>query len=397
MGKVISLTDNKVKILKPRDKEYKVADGDWLYIKIKPSGLKSWELRYNLNGKQSSKSLGRYPVVTLKEARIKRDEYQKMIAEGIKPRDAEKKKIIMTFEVLMGEYHKHRDDLSEKYLADNTNLLNRDFKNILNMPIADIKPFHLIQCFKGMENRGLKSAPKKAGSLIDRLFKYACTMLYMESNPMSAIDLRILLKKHTPKNFPHITDPQLFKELLCTIDDAILDINTKTALQLMPYAFVRPANIRSMLWNEVDFDRRIWTIPASKMKMNKDHIVPLTDSMISILKIMEGNGSIYVFPSPQSRGRQLSENTLNVALKRMGFAGIMTSHGFRHTASTILHENIHIHGIPSDVIEMQLAHVEKNSVKGIYNKALYMEERTSLMQWWSNYLDGLQENCVKGQ
>ena len=402
MSNVIPLTDNKIKTSKSRLKEYKLADGDGLRLKIKPSGLKTWELRYNLGGKQSSVALGRYPEVSLKQAREKRLEMRSLIAQGIKPVSTPKTiqvvaEGVITFDDLLSRYNEHRSDLSAQYIMDNTNILKRDFKDLLKMPIDDIKPAHLVKCFTDMENRGIKTASKKAGSLVNRLFKFACTKLWTENNPMGAIDLTLLLKKHKPKNFAHITDPKVLKALLCAINNGVMDISTKTALQVMPYVFVRPANIRAMLWSEIDFKKKTWTIPADKIKTDIDHVVPLTDTVISLIKTMEDNRSVYVFPSPYSKVRGLSENTLNVTLKRLGFDGIMTSHGFRHTASTMLHETIHIHKIPSDVIEMQMIHTEKNSVKGVYNKALYMSERIRLMQWWSDHLDSLQRNCQESE
>lgn len=390
MARVKPLSDNQIKALKPRDKEYKVADGDGLYIHIKPIGSKLWRYRYTLDGKLSTKAIGKYPQTSLKEARSKRDEYAKMVSSGTKPQDTiETPENQVVFSDLITKYYAHRDDLSDQYVMDCTNLLNRDFKSILKKSIDDITITDMIDCFKGMEQRGIKSATKKAGSLLNRLFMYAVTMQYTTNNPMASIDLTVLLKKHTPKNFAHITDEKLFKELLLAIDEYYGDIYTKAALRFMPYVFLRPANIRGMLWDEVDLDKKMWVIPADKMKMNRDHIVPLTDSMIQILESVNDGRSKYVFPSPQSPFRQLSENTLNVALKRLGFKDIMTSHGFRHTASTFLHENMHKHGISSEVIEMQLAHVEKNSIKGVYNKALYLEERVKLMQWWTDFLDAM--------
>ncbi len=392
LGRVKPLSDSLIKALKPREREYKVADGDGLYLHIKPNGSKLWRYRYTFQGRSSTKSLGKYPQVTLKDARLKRDSYAQMIQSGTKPEDTtfiptDK----MVFSDLIEEYYTHRSELSSQYIMDCTNLLHRDFTSIMNKALDDITVTDMIECFKGMENRGIKSATKKAGSLLNRLFMYAVTLQYTTNNPMASIDLSILLKKHTPKNFAHITDEKLFAELLNAIEEYQGDIYTKTALKFMPYVFLRPANIRGMLWEEIDIQKRLWTIPAEKMKMKRDHIVPLTESMIQILDMVRDGRSIYVFPSPQSPQRQLSENTLNVGLKRLGFAGIMTSHGFRHTASTLLHENIHRHGIQSDVIEMQLAHVEKNSIKGTYNKALYLTDRIKLMQWWSDYLDAMKQ------
>lgn len=387
MSRVKPLSDNQIKSLKPKEKEYRVPDGDRLYICVTPKGSKIWRMDYVINGKKSSKSLGKYPEVSLKDARIKRDEYKQQVQHGIKPREAGTD---ATFKEMAEEYLDHRHDLSEKYLSDIRSLLKRDFyPDIGDLDLDSITTSHMIEIFKDMERRGIKTATKKAGSLVNRIFKYAVTMQYTSNNPVSSIDLSILLKKHKPNNFAHVTDINVFKELLQAIDEYHGDIFTKTALQLMPYAFVRPANIRAARWDEFDLYHKIWIIPATKMKMKRDHIVPLTDSMIKILDNVKNNNSEFLFPSPQSTKRQLSENTLNVALKRIGFKDIMTSHGFRHTASTFMHENIHKHGVQSDVIEMQLAHVEKSNVKGVYNKALYMEERIRLMQWWSDFLDDL--------
>ncbi|MDM5264662.1 tyrosine-type recombinase/integrase [Sulfurovum sp. XTW-4] len=386
MSRVTQLSDNKIRSLKPQDKEYKVPDGNGLYLHVMPTGSKVWRMRYKLDGKASQKSLGKYPDISLKDARSKRDEYKTMVQSGNKPKDTQSD---TTFQILKDEYMEHRHDLSEKYKHDIDSLLERDFKSILHKNIDDITVSNLIEHFKDMEKRGIKTATKKAGSLINRIFKYAVTMQYTTNNPMGSIDLSILLKAHKPKNFKHITDKEQFKQLLKSIDNYVGDIYTKTALQLMPYVFLRPANIRGLLWSEIDFENRHIVIPKEKMKMNRDHIVPLTDSTIRILRTVDKGLSEYVFPSPQSTKRQLSDNTLNYGLKRLGFGDSMTSHGFRHTASTLMHENIHIHKVPSDVIEMQLAHVEKNSVKGVYNKALYMEERIRLMQWWSDYIDDL--------
>lgn len=164
------------------------------------------------------------------------------------------------------------------------------------------------------------------------------------------------------------------------------------ALKLMPYVFLKPSNIRNAEWKEFDFEKRIWIIPGHKMKLKKPHIVPLTSSMIEIIKFMEPiskDCSIYVFPSYKSYYIPLSENTINQALHRLGYKGLITGHGFRHTASTILHENMHIHGVHSDAIEMQMAHTIPNSVKQTYNKAQYLPERIRLMQWWSDYIDRL--------
>lgn len=377
------LTDTAIKRAKQKEKEYKLADGDGLYLHITHIGTKWFKYRYTINGKTSTKSLGKYPFMSLTAARQKRDELKIMVLDGIRPLE---KKANMVFTELINEYFENRSDLSEKYIDNNRSSIEKYFSDLLTMELDKITPTVLIDDFKRMNKKGVVVYAKKSGGMIDRIFRYGVTLQYCKYNPMRDIDLSILLQKKEVKNYAHITDQALFRELLIAIENSICDGSTKRALRLMPYVFLRPSNIRDAEWSEFDYKNRLWTIPAAKMKMSRDHIVPLTDTIIDILgEKKEG----LVFPSPYSASKKLSENTLNIMLKRLGFGGVMTTHGFRHTASTVLHENIHIHGISSDVIEMQLAHVEKNSVKGVYNKALYMPERQRLMQWWSDYLDNL--------
>jgi integrase len=226
--------------------------------------------------------------------------------------------------------------------------------------------------------------------LLERIYRYANTIGKANKNILAGIDKSLVLKKPKEQNFKHTTDPKELKNILLSIDEYFGDISTKRALQILPYLFVRPFNIRAMQWDEIDFDKKLWIIPAKKMKMKKEHIVPLYKTVIEILKQQKEFSyslSSYVFPSIISKTRIMSENTLNVALKRLGFD--VTSHGFRHTASTLLHENMHIHNIPSEVIETQLARTVGNSVHQTYNKALYIDLRVKLMNWWGEYLDNL--------
>lgn len=389
MARVVPLSDSKIKSLKPQEKEYKVADGDGLYLHITPNGTKLWRIRYKLYGKLNTISIGKYPEVTLAMARSERAQVKAQVADGKKPTIL---KVAdhsgMTFSELVDEYFAHRNDLSEKYVQNNMGYLkNYYYPTLENVPVECILPTHIIEIVKFMNKKGVKETIRRTGALLNRIFKYATTLQYMSRNPMSEIDLSVIVSKAKKKNFAHLTDENELGELLIAIDGLKADIYTKTALQLLPYVFVRPQNIRSAKWEEFDFEKKLWSIPGEKMKMDRDHIIPLTDKMIEIIKTVEGNGSEYLFPSPYSRTRQLSENTLNMGLIRLGYKDRMTSHGFRHTASTLLNENAHKHGVSSDVIEIQMAHVEKNVVKGTYNKAIYIEERIRLMKWWSDYLD----------
>lgn len=393
MPKVKPLNDRQIKSAKPKDKQYKLADGDGLYLLIKPTGAKVWSQRYVIDGRSSQKSLGQYPEVSLVEARRKREELRAEVAKGIKPITKKEEVQKTTFKDLVEEYFEFRTDLSDGYIKDNRGYLkNHYYPTMEDMALEDIEPSHIISCIQMIEKKGKATLSKKTSSLLDRIFRYGATKQYIQHNPMGVIDTKVLIKPHKVKNYAHITDEETLKHLLHEIEDYSGDISTKTALRLMPYVFVRPANIRFMLWDEIDFNKKLWTIPDSKMKIGRDHTVPLTDSMIEIINTTKGNGSEYVFPSPQTTKRPLSENTLNVGLKRLGYKDTMTSHGFRHTASTFLHENMEIHGVHSDAIEMQMAHTVGNTVKGVYNKAQYIKERIRLMEWWSAYLDALKDS-----
>jgi len=388
MARVNPLTDSQCKNFKIKDKMYKVADGGGLYLHINKSGSKLWRLRLLINGKQTTKALGIYPAVSLKEARQKREDIKASLQNGINPFIIEVKR---DFKSLAEEYLQHRDDLSEKYSKKQKQILERNFYPLFgDILLEEIENADIINALKKMSNRGVITLAHKAGALLDRIFRYGVTLQYIKYNPMRDIDMSILLKKHKAKNFAHITDPKEFGELLRVIEDYKGDYSTKLALMLAPHVFMRPANIRMAEWNEIDIKNRVWVIPAKKMKMSRDHIVPLTDTVIEIIELNRDNGSKYLFPSPWSSAKPISENTMNIALKRMGYDGVMTSHGFRHTASTILHENIHIHKISSDVIEIQMAHID-GSVRGVYNKAIYLAERENLMNWWSEYINKIKK------
>jgi len=388
--RVVPLTDSKIKAFKPRGKPYKVADGGGLYLHMSVAGSKIWKVRYKFRDKTTTISLGKYPVVSLKDARVLRIDVFKKIENGINPKNkVSKNKELATFEKLCSKYFTHRSDLGKEYVKDSKALLANHFYGVMGeIELNNIEAIQIIECIEFMNKKGLSEAIRKAGSMLDRIFKFGTTMQMIQYNPMRDIDMSILIRPYKKKNFVHITDEKEFKELLLDIEEYYGNFITKTALRFMPYVFVRPQNIRAAEWVEFDFDNKLWSIPKEKMKTQRDHIVPLTDSMINILDEMRGNGSKWVFPSPQSPFRMMSENTLNMGLKRLGYKDKMTSHGFRHTASTMLNEYSHIHGIGRDMIEVQMAHTI-GGVEGVYNKATYLTKRRSLMQFWSDFLDDL--------
>jgi integrase len=391
MKTVKPLTELQIKKAKPKEKMYKIYDGEGLILRINPSGKKTWLYDYRLNNKRNTYTIGEYPLIPLKEARDKKDELKKLVSQGLNPKLANKHKIY-TFKEISDEYFElKKNELSQKHIEKLYSSLKANiFPFIGNMDINTIDSALIFSILKKVQDRGAISYANKIFSLVERIYRYANTTGKANKNILAGIDKSLVLKKLKEQNFKHTTDPKELKNILLSIDEYFGDISTKRALQILPYLFVRPFNIRAMQWDEIDFDKKLWIIPAKKMKMKKEHIVPLYKTVIEILKQQKEFSyslSSYVFPSIISKTRIMSENTLNVALKRLGFN--ITSHGFRHTASTLLHENMHIHNIPSEVIETQLAHTVGNSVHQIYNKALYIDLRVKLMNWWGEYLDNL--------
>lgn len=385
------LTDTQIKRFSiPENKpRHKISDGDSLYISVESSGTKRWIYVYNKpNGKRTDKVIGKYPQMSLKEARETRDRLKYSIVPTS-----------MTFGDLKDAYFNFKKgEWTEGYLNDNERYFKNDFKHLIDIPLSDITKKDLIAGFTMMKSRGVTDGIRKASNAIRSVFVYGVTMGLIDDNPMSNINPSFFIEKKEVKQYAHITDENVLKTLLCAIKSYEgITYNVRAAMMFAVYAFVRPGSIQFMEKAEIDFKKKLWTIPAEKMKgqtgKRRAHIVPLTDSMIDILKsVWDINDSKYVFPSPQSNTKTMSENTLNNSLKRLGVCEI-TAHGLRHTASTFLNENIANHGQRSEIIEVQLAHTDKNIIRGVYNKAVYMKERKALMQWWSNYLDHLQENC----
>ncbi len=404
MPKVVTpLNDTKIKNAKPKSADYTISDGDGLHLLIKSNGSKIWQFRYTKNLKRHLTNLGNYPALGLAEAREKRAVYQKELANGINPLEKKKqeketikeeiKNLENTFEAVFNQWlevKKHK--INDKTLGK----LRRTFELyflpfIGNKPISEIKKQEYIDLILRMRDKGIIYYANKTKGHLQQFLNYMEEANIIESAPRLKLDNA--LPKPKENNYPHITDLRAYGELLKAIDNYHGDSSTKYALQLAPLVFVRPANIRFMEWSEIDFEKAIWRIPAEKMKMNTPHIVPLSKQAVNILReVQKINGAYqYVFVSPVSTRKPLSENTLNMGLMRIGYKGIMVSHGFRHSASTILHEHISEHGFHSDVIERQMAHAERNGVKAAYNHAEYMKERTALMQWWADFLDKIKE------
>lgn len=403
----MSLTHTEVKSAKPKTKLYKLFDGGGLYLQVKPSGYKCWKYDYRLDKKRGTYTIGKYPEISLKQARDAHREAREHVAIGVHPKAIkEKSRIEADLENKRFSYYANQW-LEKQNLAESTrkDLEQRIQKNLI--PFMDKKRVNefttaeLLKITLKMSDRGAKETAQRMANVLRRIYNEILILGVVENNP--AQGLAELLPKPDSKlkgNFAHITSPEELRVLLQQIDKPSerQDFATTQALKLMPLVFLRPKNIRFLKWEYVDFDEKIIRLPASEMKTGKALVVPLARQAITILKDIHpltGNGE-YVFVSSHGRGKPISENTTTYALKRIinpdtgepFGTGYMTSHGFRHTASTMLNEL----GFDPDIIELQLAHINKDRIRATYNKAEWLDKRVIMMQAWADYLDELKNS-----
>ncbi|MDR2436647.1 MAG: integrase arm-type DNA-binding domain-containing protein [Endomicrobium sp.] len=388
MPKIIKpLTDTKIRKAKPRDKDYRLFDGNGLYLLVTTKGRKWWRFRYRFNGRDKLMSFGTYPLVSLEEVRRRRDKYRKEIYKGKDPNQTSK---LLFYDIAIEWFNKNKHKYTENHAKNILNTISRHIiPNIGNADIKKITNSSIVSILTKLENNNTLGSLKVVMSLLRRIFRYAVSKQYTEINVPANIDITIF-KQHTVTNYPIVRGNRL-AELLRAIDNYNGNIVVKSALQLFPHLFLRPSNIRFMEWSEIDFKENLYIIPANKMKTKKMHIVPLSKQSVVILKgiyeITKNFTPVFVTPYNNSC-MPLSITTLFNAIRSLGFGkDELVLHSFRGIASTLLNENIRVHGIHTDVIEKQLAHSESNKIKGSYNHAEYLEDRVKLMQWWSDYLD----------
>lgn len=393
----MKLTAIQVKNAKPEIKQYKVADGAGMYLLVHPNGSKYWRLKYYFAGKEKILALGVYPVINLSEARDRRDVAKKLMANNIDPGLNKKTQKLnatqsanATFEVVSLEWHtKQSNKWVPKNAARNLSILvTYVFPHIGNIPVAHITAAQLLTVIQRIERRGIIETAHRTMQICGQIFRFAI------ATGRAQADLSLVLKGAlTPvreKHHASITEPSKISDLLIAIDDYKGAYITQCALRLAPLLFVRPGELRHAEWSEFDFNDEAaeWRIPASKMKMKDVHIVPLAQQALIILRELhkQTGHAKYVFPGVRTADRPMSENTINAALRRLGYSKAeMTGHGFRSMASTILHEQ----AWPHDAIERQLAHAERNKISAAYNYAQHMEKRREMMQHWADYLDEL--------
>ncbi|HXQ28616.1 MAG TPA: integrase arm-type DNA-binding domain-containing protein [Gemmatimonadales bacterium] len=394
----MALSDASIRAAKPRAAQFKLHDEGGLLLIVRPSGGKLWRLKYRHVGKEQQLSIGVFPDVGLKEARKRRDEARKLIADGANPAFEKKRAAAAasvsaanTFKAVAEEFIAKRE---REGLKDITTTKARWLLDLLEpalgqRPIAEIEPYELLAVLKRVELSGRYETAKRLLAFSGRVFRYAVATTRAKHN--AAADLQGALVSPKVKHHAAIIDPKGVGALLRAIEGFEGHPTTKWALRLAPHVFVRPGELRRAEWSEIDLDKALWRIPGSRMKMNREHVVPLSHQAVAILeeaRQLTGDGR-FVFPSVRTPLRPMSENTLNAALRRLGYsADEMTSHGFRSTASTLLNES----GKWSvDAIERALAHGDTDTVRAAYHRGAHWQKRVKMAQWWSDYLDGLKE------
>jgi integrase len=397
--RILPLSETKVRTAKPQEKEYKLFDGGGLFLLVTPSGGKLWHFKYRLDGRERKLTLGPYPEISLAEARAKKDEARRQIANGIDPgaiRKAQKQAKTAeteTFEVIAREWHtKFKTMWTAVHAGTTMARLERDlFPWIGSRPIKDIKAPELLAVIRRVENRGALETAHRIRTIAGQIFRYAVATGRAERDPSG--DLKGALPQPRESHHAAITDPKEVAPLLRALDSYEGHFVVKCALRLAPMFFVRPGELRNAEWAEIDIDGAVWNIPAHKMKMKQAHIVPLCTQAIEILTELKQltGASKYVFPSGRSFARPMSNNAILAALRRMGYdKETMTGHGFRAMARTILDEVLQVR---PDFIEHQLAHAVRDPNGRAYNRTSHLAERKDMMQLWADYLDGLKKGA----
>jgi integrase len=388
------LTAKQIEQAKPGEKGYRIADMGGLFLFITPTGAKVWRMRYRFDGKEQTLIIGDYPDVSLSEARATHAATKLKIKAGINP--AGEKKALKTpttdpvnadtFRSIAHEWFISRKiRWSEKYANEIMSMFEKDiFPSIGDLPITGIKPMVLLRVLQKFEERGAMERARKARRRCGEVFRYAIGTGRADYNP--APDLSIAMGAPRPEHYPFLQESEVgaFNLALSSYGGGIL---VKVATQILQLTGLRTVELRESHWSFIDFDNAMWEIPPEIMKSRRPHIVPMSTQVIALLKYIKpisGHGQ-YIFPGRSDKAKFISENSVLGVIRRIGYEGRASGHGFRHQMSTILNE----HGFDPDLIERQLAHVDRNKIRGIYNHAQYLDKRREMMQWYADYLDSL--------
>lgn len=395
-GGILPLTDRKIKALKPRSKPYKAFDFDGLFLLVTVKGSKLWRFKYRFEGKENALALGKYPYVTLQHARFQRDEARTSLARGVDPaaerRQAKaegKEKAKHTFRIFAEKFlaKELKEGKSDATIQKKEWLLGLAIDDLGDLPINEINAQTVLKTLKKREAMGHYETVRRLRSTISAVFRFAVASGVAETDPTFA--LKDALVKPTVKHRAAITDEETLKRYLTALNSYGGKPETRIALWLLMLFACRPGELRKARWGEFDLEEKIWIIPASRMKMRREHRVPLSDKAVELLEELReltGWGEL-LFPSLMSSKKPMSENTLNQALRRMGFGPEeVTSHGFRSTFSTFANES----GLwKPDAIEAYCARQDTNAVRRAYNRSQYWDERVRMADWWSTFLDDI--------
>lgn len=396
----MSLTQFAIVKAVAKDKPLKLSDGEGLHLLVKPGGVKLWRFRYRFAGRENTLAFGAFPAVSLAEARAKRDEARRLVADGSDP--SVKRKIDRiaavsaarnTFGAVAAEYIENlkANGAAESTISKNRWMLEDLSAALAKRPIADIVPAEILHILKRVEKTGRRESARRLRGVMGSVFRHAIVTLRATNDP--TYPLRGALLKPIVTHRAAITDERQLGALMASIDEYDGWPTLRAALQLLALTMTRPGDVRHMRRTEVNFDKAVWRIPAERMKMRRPHDVPLSEQALTILRDiwpLSYDGDL-VLPSVRSVRKPLSENAMNSALRRMGYTKEeVTAHGFRSAASTILNER----GFSPDVIEAALAHQDENEIRRAYNRATYWPERVKLLQAWADLLDGFKRQSV---
>lgn len=388
------LNDIAVKSAACKQKQYKISDSNGLYLLVKPNGGKYWRYKYYFNKKEKVLALGVYPNVKIKEARNKRDDARRLLDQGIDPsiKRAEEKLLSSTqtdetFEAIGKEWFEHA---KEKWTTGHSRTISGRldayiYPQIGQIPLRDVTPQLVLACLRKIEAKGNIETTKRTKQYIDQIYRYAIATGRAENNP--AANLNGALKPYKPQNYKALSINELpgFWNAIDRNEIRMYGV-TQKAIKLMVYTFLRTGELIGAQWQEFDFENRLWVIPEERMKMRREHAVPLSRQVIRLLEELRPLNDRWVLPSPSKIQQHISNNAMLVAIKKLGYQDKTTVHGFRAMASTTMNE---LKMARPEVIEKQLAHEETNKVKAAYNRAEYLPERTQLMQDWADYVDSV--------
>ncbi|NNN85397.1 tyrosine-type recombinase/integrase [Vibrio sp. A8-1] len=387
------LTATEVKNAKPKEKEYSLVDGQGLKLRVLPSGSKQWQLNYYrpTNGKRANLNLGRYPDVSLVQARKSALEARELIAQRIDPQEHKERKLQEhkaihehTFLNVSKEWFEiKKHDITPDYAVDIWRSLDLHiFPSLADTPVKQITAPQVIDLLKPIEAKGSLETVKRLVQRLNEVMNYSANCGLIQANPL--IGIRAAFKKPKKENMAALAPTEL-PELMGAIANASIKRTTRCLIEWQLHTMTRPSEASGARWDEIEWEEKIWSIPAERMKKRREHRIPLTEQMLALLEVMKpiSGHREFIFPSDRDPKKPCNSQTANMALKRMGFAGRLVSHGLRSLASTTLNEQ----GFDRDLIEASLAHVDDNQVRSAYNRTDYLERRRPMMSWWSGHIE----------